>query len=157
MPRPRPWLKPSALALVALMAVGSVTLWLGIPLFWVWLASQITKTSQPTLGPYLMVLVGIPVSMVVVGKLLAKLNHVYGQVTGTAPRVRVQLPWLRSMRGERPHEQRHVGELSALEKILVVAVVIAIAAFEIWFFFYSGSPIDQRNGRDPTGSAVVRW
>jgi hypothetical protein len=27
-------------------------------------------------------------------------------------------------------------------------VVIAVIAFEVWFFFFSGSPIDQRSGRD---------
>jgi hypothetical protein len=52
------------------------------------------------------------------------------------------------MRGERPHpDQRHANELSPLELILIVSVVLAVAAFEIWFFFYSGSPIDQRSGR----------
>jgi hypothetical protein len=51
------------------------------------------------------------------------------------------------MRGERPREQGKEYRLSALEEILVVTVVLAMAAFEIWFFFYSGSPIDQRSGR----------
>jgi hypothetical protein len=31
--------------------------------------------------------------------------------------------------------------------MLVVWVVVAVAAFEVWFFFFSGSPIDQRSGR----------
>jgi len=51
------------------------------------------------------------------------------------------------MRGERPHEQGAEYRLSALEVILVVSVVAAVVAFEIWFFFYSGSPIDARSGR----------
>jgi hypothetical protein len=34
-----------------------------------------------------------------------------------------------------------------LERILVVCVVLAVAAFEIWFFFFSTSPIDGRSGR----------
>jgi hypothetical protein len=29
----------------------------------------------------------------------------------------------------------------------VILVVLAFVAFEIWFFFFSSSPIDQRSGR----------
>jgi hypothetical protein len=32
--------------------------------------------------------------------------------------------------------------------MLIVCVVIAVVAFEVWFFFFSTSPIDQRSGRD---------
>jgi hypothetical protein len=31
--------------------------------------------------------------------------------------------------------------------VLVVSVVVVVALFEVWFFFYSSSPIDQRTGR----------
>src|SRR5437016_2788841 len=94
-----------AVALIACMALGSIILWLGIPIGWIYLASKMVKSSQPTMGPYVMVLFGIPISMVVVGKLLSKLNRVYGEVTHTTPHVHVQLPWLKSMRGERDSGQ----------------------------------------------------
>jgi hypothetical protein len=52
------------------------------------------------------------------------------------------------MRGERPHyDKQRARDLSPLEVILIVSVVAAVVAFEIWFFFFSGSPIDQRSGR----------
>jgi hypothetical protein len=51
------------------------------------------------------------------------------------------------MRGERPHPQHHVRELAPLEVVLVVSVVVVVVLFEVWFFFYSPSPIDQRSGR----------
>jgi hypothetical protein len=58
------------------------------------------------------------------------------------------VPWLRSMRGERPHyEKQRARDLSPLEVILIVSVVAAVVVFEIWFFFFSGSSIDQRSGR----------
>jgi hypothetical protein len=31
--------------------------------------------------------------------------------------------------------------------MLVVMVVLVVAVFEVWFLFFSGSPIDQRSGR----------
>ncbi len=35
---------------------------------------------------------------------------------------------------------------TALDVILVAAVLAVALAFEVWFF-YSGSPLDQRSGR----------
>ena len=51
------------------------------------------------------------------------------------------------MRGERPHEHKGGRELSPLDVVLIVTVVVAVVMFEIWFFFFSGSPIDSRSGR----------
>ena len=80
-------------------------------------------------------------------RLLARLDESYGRLTGTRSSVSRHVPWLRSMRGERPHRQRHVRELAPLEVVLVISVVVVVALFEVWFFFYSPSPIDQRSGR----------
>jgi hypothetical protein len=52
------------------------------------------------------------------------------------------------MRAERPVYPGESPHLTAPERMLVVVVVIAaVVAFEVWFFFFSGSPIDQRSGR----------
>jgi hypothetical protein len=72
----------------------------------------------------------------------------YDRLTGRRRSVRRTLPWMRSMRGERPHEQPEGVRPSQAELMLIVCVVIAVIAFEVWFFFFSGSPIDQRSGRD---------
>ena len=37
--------------------------------------------------------------------------------------------------------------LSPLEYVLVGTVLLAWLVFEVWFFFYSSSPIDGRSGR----------
>jgi hypothetical protein len=62
--------RPVALFLVLLMVIGSLILWIGIPFAWIWGVSHMVKSSQPTLGPYLVVLFGMPVSMWIMGKLL---------------------------------------------------------------------------------------
>jgi hypothetical protein len=129
--------KVAAVALIALMALGSVFLWLGIPFGWIFLASRIVKSSQPTMGPYVMVLVGIPISMVVVGKLLAKLNRVYGEITHTTPEVHVQMPWNKSMRGERESGRPR----TVLDVVMVLSVALALLCFGVWFFFFAGSSL----------------
>lgn len=80
-------------------------------------------------------------------RILAHLDAAYARLTGRRSTVSRHVPWLRSMRGERPHQQRRVRDLSPLEIVLVVSVVVVVALFEVWFFFYSPSPIDQRSGR----------
>jgi uncharacterized RDD family membrane protein YckC len=129
--------KPAALLLILVMAIGSVALWLVIPVAWIYFASHTVKTTQPTLGPYLLVLVGVPVSMFIVGKLLYRLNGVYERFTGQASEVRVQLPWHRSMRGERAPQRR----TTVLELVMMISVAIAVIAFAIWFFFFAGSSL----------------
>ncbi len=125
--------KPAALFLIMLMALGSIFLWLAIPIGWVWIASHVVKSTQPTLGPYLLILVGVPLSMFVVGKLLYRLNHVYERLTGRTSEVKMQLPWHRSLRGERTPNRR----TTVLELVMIWSVSLALVCFAVWFFFFA--------------------
>lgn len=129
--------RPIALLLVLMMAVGSVVLWLGIPVGWVWVASRTVKTSQPSLGPYLLVLLATPLSMLLWGKFLFRLNDAYSRVTGQTYEVRSQLPWHKSMRGERVTNR----PTTVLDMVMIISVSTALTAFGIWFFFFAGSSI----------------
>ena len=52
------------------------------------------------------------------------------------------------MSGERSHgEPGTWPQLTALEYLMVSMVVLAVLLSEVWFFFFSGSPFDQRSGR----------
>ncbi len=120
------------------MAVGSIVLWIGSPLGWLWLASQMQKDSQSTgFGPYMVVLVGIAVTGVVMAKLLQRLNRFYGEVAGVGEPVRVVLPWHRGLRSE--NEGR--PPRTVLDVVMVISVAIGATAFGIWFFFFAGSPL----------------
>ena len=124
-------------ALIALMAVGSVFLWIGIPIGWLWIGSQLQSDSgQASFGLYLGVLLGIIVSMVAIGKLLWSLNGVYGRLTGSEV-VRVRMPWHRSMRGEQEGRQPR----QILDVVMVISVSAAGFAFLIWFLFIAGSSL----------------
>jgi hypothetical protein len=59
------------------------------------------------------------------------------------------------MRGERKQYEGERPQVTAPERVLVIVAVAAIIAFEIWFFFFSGSPIDQRSGRGEVPAYVV--
>ena len=75
---------PPALMLVLLMAVGSIVMWIGVPLGLIYVASQLADSSRPSVGPYLLILVGLPIGMAIVGKLLGWLDRLHGRLTGRA-------------------------------------------------------------------------
>jgi hypothetical protein len=133
--------------LISLMTVLTMNVWTGSPLMALWVGSRVYTAGASTMTAFGTVFVTMLAISLVLVQMLSRLGTVYDRVTGRQPAARRHTPWLRSMRGERPHELGEEYRLSALEKILVVSVVLAVAAFEIWFFFYSGSPIDQRSGR----------
>src|SRR3954462_9690409 len=89
---------------IALMAIGSVAMWLGVPFGLIYLVSKMVDTTQPTLGPDLLILSGLPIGMTAIGKCLGALDRWYGRRTGTAEERR-QATWLKSMRGERTKSQ----------------------------------------------------
>ena len=124
-------------ALIGLMAVGSIFLWIGIPVGWLWIGSQIQSDSgQASFGLYLGILLGIIVSMVAIGKLLTGLNGVYGRLTGSEV-VRVRLPWHRSLRGQ--EEGRPPRQI--LDVVMVISVLSAGFVFLCWFLFFAGSSL----------------
>jgi hypothetical protein len=129
--------KLAALILILLMIVGSLVLWIGIPVGWIVLASHLTNSSAPSLGPYVLLIIGIPVTMFLFGRFLYRLNALYGNVTGTTPHVQVRSAWLKSMRAERETARPR----TVLDVVMIASVSVAILVFLIWFFFFAGSSL----------------
>jgi hypothetical protein len=127
---------PPALLLVLLMAVGSVVMWIGVPLGLIYLASQLADSSQPSAGPYLLILIGLPVGMAIVGKFLGWLDRLHGRLTGRAQE-RHRSTWLRSMRAERTSTRRG----GVLDTVMIISVALALVAFAVWFFGFAGSSL----------------
>jgi hypothetical protein len=130
------WLKtPLGWAMVALMAVGSIVMWIGIPLGLIYLASQVAESSRPSLGPYLIVFLGLPICMGLMGKLLSMLDRRYAAMQGIDRRYRPG--WTKSMRGERGSSHKW----TVLDTVMLWSVIAALVASAIWFFGFAGSPL----------------
>jgi hypothetical protein len=99
-----------------------------------------------------LVLLAVVIALV---RLVSVLESRYEMLTKQSSTVRTHAPWLRSMRGERKQYGDERPQLTAPERVLVIVAVVAIAVFEIWFFFFSGSPIDQRSGRGEVPAYVA--
>jgi hypothetical protein len=129
--------KAAAAVLILAMSVAALFLWVGIPIGWLWIGSQLVSSSQPSMGPYAVVAIGIIASVVIDAMILSRLNRTYQRVTDTDGQVRIQLPWLKSMRGEREAPR----QTSVLDIILVGSVTLAGLSMLLWWVFLAGSPL----------------
>lgn len=127
---------PAAIMLVALMALGSVVMWFGVPVGLIYLASKLADTPNPSMGPYLLVLIGLPVGMAVVGKALGALNRAHIRLTG-AEVDEYRPGWTRSMRAERKVERRG----GVLDRVMIISVGLAVVLAAVWFFGFAGSSL----------------
>ena len=120
-------------ALAAVIVVGSLAMWLGIPLFWVWLISQLTA-EYPSI--YMLALAACPVTMIVAGWALYRVNRVYMALA--PPRADVpgvqRSAWLGSMSGERKPRRR---QPTLLDVSMVVSVIVALTVMAVWFFAFA--------------------
>ena len=116
---------PASAALVLLMLAGCLGLWVGVPLGWLWIGSQVQ--SSASLGTALMVtMAGIIASVFVLVYVLGRLNR-----------------WHATLLERRDRQPTS----SALEVILVSSAGIAVVGFAIWFFGFAGaSPLPLNIG-----------
>ncbi len=136
-PRTRSTWSPLSLFLIALMAIGSVVMWIGVPVGLIYLASRLADSSKPSMGPYVLILVGLVVGMMAVGKLLGALDRYHGRLTGLDDGKPQQAAWMKSMRGDRERKRRR----SVLDSVMIISVGVALLLFGIWFFAFAGSSL----------------
>lgn len=137
------------IVLVAGMALATLNVFTGAPVLGLWVGAQIVgadgQITMPAVFAVATVMFAAAYAMIV---LLGWLGRVDDRLSGRGATVRRHTPWLRSMSGERPANMPGVrAQLNTLEYVLVAGVVLAFAAFEYWFFFKAGSPLDGRSGR----------
>jgi hypothetical protein len=129
--------------LIALMALGSVSLWVANPLLWFWLTSHLqSQAGQAQMGPYVLLLIGVIFTAVVLGKGLAALNRRYGRLIGAEPTVRIIVPWRRSLRDARHGGREDPGRVpvSILDVVMVLSVMAAVIAFALWYVVTDPTP-----------------
>ena len=117
---------PASAALVLIMLAGCLVLWVGLPLGWLWIGSQVQASAS--LGTALMVtMLGIMVSVVAVVVVLGWLNRRHLAL--------------------QERRNRPLGRSSALEVIVVSSGGMAVLLFAIWFFLFAGaSPVPLNIG-----------
>jgi hypothetical protein len=128
-------------AIVAAIAVVTLNIWTGAPLLGLWVGSLVAPDSGISMGAVLVVIVVIGVAVWLLMQALGRLQVAYAEASGR-PVARRQTTWLRPMSGERTHGKgAQAPPLTSVDYVVVGVVILAIAAFEVWFFFFAGSPL----------------
>ena len=109
----------SGVILIVIMLGGGLVLWVGVPVGWLYIGSQI-QSSTGSLGTAMAaMMIGAIVSILLIVSVLGWLNRVHQD--------------LREARGLDDHGQ------TALEAVMTVSAGLALFGFGAWFFLFSGS------------------
>jgi hypothetical protein len=130
----------AASAIFVAMLFAALSLWTLIPLAWIYIGSKLSHTQFPSTGPYVVVAIGILLSIVITAWLIARLNRLYMNVTGTNRLSPMRPTWLRSMRDT----SAPVGTTTVVEAVLMGSVLLAALALTVWFFLLAGSPLPNQ-------------
>jgi hypothetical protein len=115
-----------ALLVVLIMFVGSLGLWIGTPLLWLWVGSQIQGLGASLGAALVAMFVGVVLSVMLMAVLLAKLSDVYRANC-------------------RARGQQDPGHF-ILEAVLVISAALTLVVFFVWFFLFAGaSPVPFGN------------
>jgi hypothetical protein len=129
------------IALAAASAVVAVNVWTGAPLLAVWIGAQVQGDGAKSMGTVFVVIAALAVLEFALGWCLTWLGATYDSVTGREVDARRTSPWLRSLRGENEEDTRSKYGISAVERIVTLSVAAGVVAFEVWYFFFAGSPL----------------
>jgi hypothetical protein len=133
--------------ILAAMGVVTLNIWTGAPLLGLWVGSRVAPESGISMLAVFVIVVVIGATAWVLLQILGRLQIAYARLGG-APVGRRQTSWLKPMSGQRTRGKGgQAPSLSATDYVVVGVVILAIAAFEVWFFFFAGSPLDGRSGR----------
>lgn len=128
------------IALAAAAAFVTVNIWTGAPLVALWVGSQVAGPTGLSMTAVFVVVAVLAVLVLVLLVLLTRINQRYDRLVGRVVDRRV-LPWMRSMRSERDAYVKEREGVSAIERVVVVSVAAAVLVFNVWFFFFAGSPM----------------
>ena len=109
----------SAMLMLAIMFVGSLVLWIGLPVGCLYIGSRVQDATHSVGVALLAMAAGVVVGIFAIVPVLGYLN-------------RKQME-LRAARGLDTYGQ------APLEGVLVVSAALAVVGFAVWFFFLSGA------------------
>jgi heme/copper-type cytochrome/quinol oxidase subunit 2 len=99
------------------MVAASVVAWVGIPVGWLWIGSQIQGNTQDLGLAILVMMSGVIVSVVVIAIGLAWLNRVHFRML----------------------EARGIErQYNPLEAVMIVSALVVVVGFSVWFFGFEG-------------------
>ena len=101
------------------MVAGALALWVGVPVLWLYVGSQVQGETDSIGAALAVMFVGVAASVALIVWFLLAVNRKHSE--------------LREARGLEDYGQ------TTLEGVMAVSAGIAVAVFAAWFFLFSGS------------------
>ena len=118
----------------------AINLWTGAPLVALWIGSRVVGEQVLSMKAVFVVVIVLAVLVYGMTMALAWLTAAYDGLTGRR-RTPARSAWLRSMNVESEETLEAQVSFSALERIVMASVYVAVITFLAWFFFFAGSPL----------------
>jgi multisubunit Na+/H+ antiporter MnhC subunit len=127
----------------AFTLVGALVIGFGVPLFWIFVASQFYSKTGAVNGP-VAVFIGTGILVSYYGLLLiaswvrARMLRRYADGRGQ------RASWNRSMR-DTPYRPGHERS-DPVERLFIATAIVSLIAFLVWFAFFAGAPFPNSPG-----------
>ena|SRR5437763_1762011 len=129
------------IALAAASMLVSINVCTGFPVLALWIGSAAANGNVFSWVGIITAIVSLAVLAALGVTALARLSARYDKLSGRPPAPRQPRPWELSMSTARAAPERVRRGTNPVEVIVVLTVVVAFIAFEIWFFFFAGPPL----------------
>jgi hypothetical protein len=128
------------LTMAGVTAFIAINLWTGAPLLAVWVGSQVGDQSTLTMKAVFVVMLVLAVLVTAMTVALTWLSNTYDELIGR-PRTERRAPWLRSMRAEAEGDISSRVGITALERVVIISVYVAVITLLVWLVFFAGSMV----------------
>jgi len=125
--------------LAAATAFLTVNIWTGCPLIALWVGAQTVQERRVTMTSVFVIVVVLAVLVFGSAYAIAWLNGRYDELIGR-PHIEHRPAWMRSMRGEAEGRIMQRVGITALERVVMLNVYVAVILLAIWFVFFAGPP-----------------
>jgi hypothetical protein len=127
----------------AFTLIGAVLIGFGVPLLWIWIASQFYDKPGAVNGSVAIFIgTGIVVSYWLILVLASGIRaRLIGRAAERGPR---RSSWNRSMR-DTPFRPGQEGS-DPIERLFVATAIISLIGFAVWFAFFAGAPFPSNPG-----------
>jgi hypothetical protein len=128
----------------AFTLVGAVLIGFGVPLFWIYIASQVYDKTGAVNGP-VAAFIGTGILVSYYGLLLIA-SWIRGRMLARegGRRRGGRDPWNRSMR-DTPYKPGH-HRSDPIERLFIATAIVSLIAFLVWFAFFAGAPFPTSPG-----------
>jgi hypothetical protein len=134
---PRHMLKRVGLA--AATAFVTANIWTGCPLVALWVGAQTVQERRITMTSVFVIVAVLTVLVFASVYAISWLNATYDELIGR-PHIERRPAWMRSMRAEAEGRAVQRVGITALERVVMLNVYVAVILLAVWLVFFAGPP-----------------